>query len=96
VSLGIYFQQKMGVGFFGGEVFIVQKLDGDGLAFVHAGGTVVERDLQPCQTLLLDTGCAVALTPDINFEIQYVGKIKTALFGGEGLFGARHSFCPAH
>ncbi len=89
VSLGIYFQQKMSVGFFGGEGFIMQRLDGDGLAFVHAGGTVVRRELQPGQTLLIDTGCIVAFTPDVNFEIQYVGKVKTALFGGEGLFLAK-------
>ncbi len=89
VSLGIALQQKLSVGFFGGEGFIMQKLEGDGLAFVHAGGTVVKRDLQPGQTLLIDTGCVVAYTPSINFEIQYVGKIKTALFGGEGLFFAK-------
>ncbi|PXW94208.1 uncharacterized protein (TIGR00266 family) [Sphaerotilus hippei] len=89
VSLGIHFQQKLSVGFFGGEGFIMQKLEGDGLAFVHAGGTVVRRELQPGQTLLVDTGCLVACTPDVNFEIQYVGKIKTALFGGEGVFLAR-------
>ncbi|MEN9630665.1 MAG: hypothetical protein RJA10_3893 [Pseudomonadota bacterium] len=89
VQLGIAFQQKMSVGFFGGEGFIMQKLDGDGLAFVHAGGTVVKRELQPGQTLLVDTGCVVAYLPSVNFEIQYVGKIKTALFGGEGLFFAK-------
>ena len=91
VSLGIYFQQKLSVGFFGGEGFIMQRLDGDGLAFVHAGGTVVRRELQPGQTLMVDTGCVVAFTPNVNFEIQYVGKIKTALFGGEGLFFAKLS-----
>jgi uncharacterized protein (TIGR00266 family) len=89
VSLGLYLQQKMSTGFFGGEGFIMQKLEGDGLAFVHAGGTVVKRELQAGQTLLIDTGCVVAFTPNINFEIQYVGKIKTALFGGEGLFFAK-------
>ncbi|MFM8899828.1 MAG: TIGR00266 family protein [Burkholderiales bacterium] len=89
VSLGIYFQQKMSVGFFGGEGFIMQKLEGDGLAFVHAGGTVLKRELQMGHTLLVDTGCLVAMTPNVNFEIQYVGKIKTALFGGEGLFFAK-------
>jgi uncharacterized protein (TIGR00266 family) len=89
VSLGMYLQQKMSTGFFGGEGFIMQKLEGDGLAFVHAGGTVVKRELQPGQTLLIDTGCVVAFTPNINFEIQYVGKIKTAMFGGEGLFFAK-------
>jgi uncharacterized protein (TIGR00266 family) len=89
VSLGIYLQQRLSVGFFGGEGFIMQKLEGDGLAFVHAGGTVVKRELQAGQTLMIDTGCVVAFTSNINFEIQYVGKIKTALFGGEGLFFAK-------
>ncbi|WP_409970370.1 TIGR00266 family protein [Piscinibacter sp.] len=89
VSLGIYFQQKLSVGFFGGEGFIMQKLEGDGLAFVHAGGTVLKRELQAGETLMIDTGCVVAFTPDVNFEVQYVGKIKTALFGGEGLFFAK-------
>ena len=89
VSLGIHFQQKLSVGFFGGEGFIMQKLEGNGLAFVHAGGSVVKRELQAGQTLMVDTGCLVALTPSVNFEIQYVGKIKTALFGGEGLFFAK-------
>jgi uncharacterized protein (TIGR00266 family) len=89
VSLGIALQQKMSTGFFGGEGFIMQKLEGEGLAFVHAGGTVVRRELQAGQTLLVDTGCVVAYTPNVSFEIQYVGKIKTALFGGEGLFFAK-------
>lgn len=89
VSLGIEFQRRLGVGFFGGEGFIMQRLDGDGLAFVHAGGTLLKRDLQAGQALLVDTGCVVAYTPSVSFEIQYVGKIKTALFGGEGLFFAR-------
>lgn len=89
VSLGIGFQQKLGVGFFGGEGFIMQKLDGDGLAFVHAGGTLLRRELAAGETLLIDTGCVVAYTPNVDFDIQYVGKIKTALFGGEGLFLAR-------
>ena len=89
VSLGIHFQQKLSVGFFGGEGFIMQKLEGDGLAFVHAGGSIVRRELRHGETLLIDTGCIVALTPNVDFEIQYVGKIKTALFGGEGLFFAK-------
>ena len=89
VSLGIAFQRKLSTGFFGGEGFIMQKLEGDGLAFVHAGGTVVKRELAVGQTLLVDTGCVVAYTGGIDFELQYVGKIKTALFGGEGLFLAR-------
>ena len=67
----------------------MQRLDGDGLAFIHAGGTILQRELQAGQTLLVDTGCLVALTPTVSFEIQYVGKIKTALFGGEGLFFAK-------
>jgi uncharacterized protein (TIGR00266 family) len=91
VSLGIFFQKKLSVGFFGGEGFIMQRLDGDGLAFVHAGGTVIKRELQPGQVLMVDTGCLVAMTAQVNFEIQYVGKIKTALFGGEGLFFAKVS-----
>jgi len=91
VSLGIAFQQKLSVGFFGGEGFIMQKLEGDGMAFVHAGGTCVKRELAAGETLMVDTGCLVAHTLGVNFEIQYVGKIKTALFGGEGLFFARLS-----
>ena len=89
VSLGIHFQQKLSVGFFGGEGFVMQKLEGDGLAFVHAGGSILRRELQPGQTLMVDTGCLVAYTPNVSFEIQYVGKIKTAMFGGEGLFLAK-------
>jgi uncharacterized protein (TIGR00266 family) len=89
VSLGIALQRKLSAGFFGGEGFIMQKLEGDGLAFVHAGGTLLERELQPGETLMIDTGCVVAYTLGIDFEIQYVGKIKTALFGGEGLFFAK-------
>ncbi|NBD20995.1 TIGR00266 family protein [Aquabacterium fontiphilum] len=89
VSLGIALQRRLGTGFFGGEGFIMQKLEGDGLAFVHAGGTVVRRELKAGETLLIDTGCIVAYTAGVDFDIQYVGKIKTALFGGEGLFLAR-------
>jgi uncharacterized protein (TIGR00266 family) len=89
VSLGIWFQQRLSVGFFGGEGFIMQRLDGHGLAFVHAGGTIVRRELAAGQTLFIDSGCIVALTPGVTFEVQYVGKIKTALFGGEGLFFAK-------
>lgn len=89
VSLGIALQRRLSVGFFGGEGFIMQRLEGDGLAFVHAGGTVVRRELAPGQTLRVDTGCVVAYSPEVDFDIEYVGKIKTALFGGEGLFFAR-------
>ena len=88
VSLGIAFQRKLGVGLFGGEGFIMQKLDGDGLAFIHAGGMLMERTLAPGETLRVDTGCIAALAPSVNFDIQYVGKLKSALFGGEGLFFA--------
>jgi uncharacterized protein (TIGR00266 family) len=89
VSIGIAFQQRLGVGFFGGDGFVMQRLDGDGMAFVHAGGTVEKRELQAGETLLIDHGCLVAYTQTVNFEIQYVGGIKTALFGGEGLFFAK-------
>jgi uncharacterized protein (TIGR00266 family) len=88
VSVGIAFQRKIGVGLFGGEGFIMQKLEGDGLTFVHAGGTVHPVDLVAGQTLRVDTGCLVALQPSVQYDIQFVGKIKTALFGGEGLFFA--------
>ena len=89
VSLDIFFQRRLSVGFFGGEGFIMQRLSGDGMAFVHAGGSVARRDLQPGQTLFVESGCLVAMTQSVGFEIQYVGKIRTALFGGEGLFFAR-------
>ena len=88
VSIGIAFQRKIGVGLFGGEGFVMQRLEGDGLSFVHAGGTVHPVDLQSGQTLRVDTGCIVALQPSVTYDIQYVGKIKTAFFGGEGLFFA--------
>jgi uncharacterized protein (TIGR00266 family) len=88
VSVGIAFQRKLGVGLFGGEGFIMQRLEGDGWAFVHAGGTLTERTLAPGETLRVDTGCIVALQPTVNYDIQYVGKVKTAFFGGEGLFFA--------
>ncbi len=86
VSLGIAFQKKLGAGFFGGEGFILQKLEGDGLVFIHAGGAIIEKTLQQGQTLRVDTGCVVAFTSSIDFDIQYVGGVKTALFGGEGMF----------
>jgi uncharacterized protein (TIGR00266 family) len=88
VSIGIAFQKKLGVGLFGGEGFIMQRLQGDGWAFVHAGGTLQERTLGPGELIRVDTGCIVALQPSVSYEIQYVGKIKSALFGGEGLFFA--------
>jgi len=88
VSVGIEFQRKLGTGFFGGEGFIMQKLEGDGLAFLHAGGTIYKRELERGEKLRIDTGCLVAMTQDVDYDIEYVGKIKTAFFGGEGLFFA--------
>ena len=88
VSIGIAFQRKLGVGLFGGEGFIMQRLQGDGWAFVHAGGTLLERTLAAGRMMRVDTGCIVALQPSVNYDIQYVGKIKSAMFGGEGLFFA--------
>jgi uncharacterized protein (TIGR00266 family) len=88
VSLGIALQRKLGAGLFGGEGFIMQKLDGNGWAFVHAGGTLVEKTLAPGEVLRVDTGCVVAFQPQVDFDIKYVGKIKSAIFGGEGLFFA--------
>ncbi|MEZ5293580.1 MAG: TIGR00266 family protein [Vicinamibacterales bacterium] len=88
VSIGIAFQRKIGAGLFGGEGFIMQKLEGDGLCFVHAGGSVHSLDLGAGETLRVDTGCLVALQPSVTYDIQFVGKVKTALFGGEGLFFA--------
>src|SRR3989442_250754 len=87
-EIGIAFQRRLGVGLFGGEGFIMQRLEGDGLTFVHAGGTLHPVELQAGQTLRVDTGCLVALQPSVNYDIQFVGKVKTALFGGEGLFFA--------
>ena len=88
VSIGIAFQKKLGVGLFGGEGFIMQRLQGDGLTFVHAGGTLLERTLGASETLRIDTGCIVGFQPSVNYDIQYVGNVKSALFGGEGLFFA--------
>ncbi|MEK8128547.1 TIGR00266 family protein [Paenibacillus filicis] len=88
VSIGIDFQRKLGTGFFGGEGFIMQKIEGDGMAFVHAGGTICERVLSPGELIRVDTGCLVAMTQDIDYDIEFVKGVKTALFGGEGLFFA--------
>ena len=88
ISVGIAFTKKLGVGFFGGEGFILQKLEGDGLAFVHGGGTIVRKSLMPGQTLKIDTGCLVAMTKDVKYDIQFVGGLKNTVFGGEGLFFA--------
>jgi len=88
VSIGIAFNKRFGAGLFGGEGFIMQRLQGDGWAFVHAGGTLEEKVLGPAEGLRVDTGCLVALQPSVTYDIQLVGGLKTALFGGEGLFFA--------
>ncbi len=88
VSIGIAFQKRMGAGLFGGEGFIMERLQGDGLAFIHAGGTLREILLSPGELIRVDTGCIVAFQPSIEYDIKFVGKIKSALFGGEGLFFA--------
>jgi len=88
VSIGIAFTKRFGAGLFGGEGFILERLQGDGLAFVHAGGAIHQRELAPGEVLRVDTGCIVAFQPSVEYDIQFVGKVKTALFGGEGLFFA--------
>jgi uncharacterized protein (TIGR00266 family) len=88
VSLGIAFQRKLGAGLFGGEGFIMQKLEGDGMAFVHAGGTLALKTLRAGEKIRVDTGCVVAYEQSVDFDIQFVGKLKSALFSGEGLFFA--------
>jgi uncharacterized protein (TIGR00266 family) len=88
VSIGIAFTKRFGAGLFGGEGFIMERLQGDGWCFVHAGGMLEERTLGPNDTLRLDTGCLVALQPSVTYDIQLVGGLKSALFGGEGLFFA--------
>lgn len=89
VSVGIEFSKKLGRGLFGGEGFIMQKLEGDGMAFVHAGGTMAEKTLQPGETLRVDTGCIIGFTQDVDYDIEFVGGIKNSIFGGEGLFFAK-------
>ena len=88
VSLGIAFTKRFGAGLFGGEGFILERLQGDGLAFLHAGGTIYQRDLGMGESIRVDTGCIVAFQPTVDYNIEFVGKIKSALFGGEGLFFA--------
>lgn len=88
VSVGIEFSRRLGRGFFGGEGFIMQKLEGDGMAFVHAGGTLARKELAPGEVLKVDTGCIVGFTKDVDYDIQFVGGIKNTVFGGEGLFYA--------
>ena len=88
VSIGIQFQRKLGTGIFGGEGFIMEKIEGDGMAFLHAGGYIVEKNLQPGEILKVDTGCVVAYTSGVDFDIEFVRGIKNWMFGGEGLFFA--------
>ncbi len=88
VSVGIEFQRKLGTGLFGGEGFIMEKLEGDGMAFMHAGGHVQQKELLQGEIIKIDTGCIVAFTQTVNYDIQFVGGIKNTLFGGEGVFFA--------
>ncbi len=88
VAIGIAFQKRIGVALFGGEGFIMQKLEGDGLTFLHAGGTIIERTLGPGETLRVDTGCIVGLESHVSYDIEFVGGVKSAIFGGEGFFFA--------
>lgn len=89
VSVGIEFSKKLGRGLFGGEGFIMQKLEGDGMAFVHAGGTMAVKTLQAGETLRVDTGCIVGFTQGVDYDIEFIGGIKNSIFGGEGLFFAK-------
>ncbi|NLM44043.1 MAG: TIGR00266 family protein [Clostridiales bacterium] len=86
IQIGIAFQKNIGAGLFGGEGFIMQRLVGDGLVFMHAGGTIIEKELAPGELLKLDTGCLVAMTPSVNYNVEFVGSVTSAFFGGEGLF----------
>jgi uncharacterized protein (TIGR00266 family) len=88
VTVGIEFSKKLGRGLFGGEGFIMQKLEGDGLAFVHAGGTLARKELAAGEVLKVDTGCIVGFTKDVDYDIEFIGGIKNTVFGGEGLFYA--------
>ena len=88
VSVGIEFSKRLGRGLFGGEGFIMQKLEGDGMAFVHAGGTMAKKELASGEVLKVDTGCIVGFTKDVDYDIEFVGGIKNTVFGGEGLFFA--------
>ena len=88
VSVGIEFQRKLGTGLFGGEGFIMQKLEGDGMAFVHSGGTLAKRELAAGEIMKVDTGCIVGFSKDVDYDIEFIGGIKNSIFGGEGLFFA--------
>jgi uncharacterized protein (TIGR00266 family) len=91
VEIAIAFTKKLGAGLFGGEGFILQRLIGNGMAFVHAGGTVIRKKLEAGESLRVDTGCLVAFSPSVDYDIQFIGGFKNALFGGEGIFLARLS-----
>lgn len=91
VSVSLEFRKKIGVGLFGGEGFIMQKLEGDGMAFLHAGGTIIEKVLSPGENLKVDTGCLVGFQPSVDYDIEFIGGIKNSLFGGEGFFLAKLS-----
>jgi len=88
VTVGIEFSKRLGRGLFGGEGFIMQKLEGDGMAFVHAGGTMAKKTLAPGEVLKVDTGCIVGFSKDVDYNIEFIGGIKNTIFGGEGLFFA--------
>jgi uncharacterized protein (TIGR00266 family) len=88
-EIEIAFTKRLGAGIFGGEGFILQRLEGNGLAFVHAGGTIIEKDLGPGETLRVDTGCLVAFAPSVDYDVQFIGGFRNALFGGEGIFLVR-------
>ena len=89
VSIGIHFHRRIMTGLFGCEGFIMQRLDGDGMAFVHVGGCVIERQLQAGEELHIDTGCVAAMTPDVEFDVVRAGSVKSMIFGGEGVFFAK-------
>ena len=88
VAIGIEFSKKLGRGLFGGEGFIMQKIEGDGMAFVHSGGTLAKKELGEGEILKVDTGCIVGFTKDVDYDIEFIGGIKNSIFGGEGLFYA--------
>jgi uncharacterized protein (TIGR00266 family) len=88
VSVGIEFSKKLGRGLFGGEGFIMQKLEGDGMAFVHSGGTLAKRELASGEVLKVDTGCIVGFSKEVDYDIEFIGGIKNTIFGGEGMFYA--------
>lgn len=88
IDINVKFTKRLGAGFFGGDGFILQELSGDGWAFIHAGGSIIQKTLANGEKLRVDTGCLVAFEPSVDYDIQFVGGIKTALFGGEGLFFA--------